>query len=118
MREEELPVILPVHGLSTSRLLVLCVNLPWQGDGLTMSKMATINFYQELVVHRLHHDLLRSVLTHVEPQLQFLTAGVVVVLDERRLEALEPGRVSWSTKVSCGELNYLILTSHGSRHAG
>ena len=62
--------------------------------------VATINIYQELVVHRLHHDLLRSVLTHVEPQLQFLTAGVVVVLDERRLEALEPGRVSCGIKVT------------------
>ena len=57
-------------------------------------KVVKNKVYQELVVHSLHHDLLRSVLTHVEPQLEFLAAGVVFVLDERRLETLEPGRVS------------------------
>ena len=57
-------------------------------------KVVKNKVYQELVVHSLHHDLLRSVLTHVEPQLEFLAAGVVFILDERRLETLEPGRVS------------------------
>ena len=97
---------------------MLGVDLPRYGGGQQSTIKYRWQLYQELVVHRLHHDLLRSVLTHVESQLQLLAPGVVVVLDERRLEALEPGRVSWSTKVSCGELNYLILTSHGSRHAG
>ena len=81
VREEELPVVLPVDGLPSPGLLVFGV-------------------HQQLVVHSLHHDLLRGVLTHVEPQLQLLAAGVVLVLDERRLEALEPGRVSCGIKVT------------------
>ena len=72
MRKQKLPIVFSVDGLPTAGLLVLGVD-------------------QELVVHSLHHDLLRSVLAHVEPQLEFFAPGIVIVLDEGRLETLEPG---------------------------
>ena len=68
MREEELSVVLSVHGLPATRLLVLRVNLLTTletRENLTLS-------YQQLVVYSLDHDLLRGVLAHVESQIELL----------------------------------------------
>ena len=51
---------LPVNGLAAANLLVLGVD-------------------QELVVHSLHHNLLRGVLAHIKPQLQLLGAAILVL---------------------------------------
>ena len=68
MREEELSVVLSVHGLPATRLLVLRVNLLTTletRENLTLS-------YQQLVVYSLDHDLLRGVLAHVESKIELL----------------------------------------------
>ena len=52
---------LPVNGLAATNFLVLGVD-------------------QELVVHSLHHDLLRGVLAHIKPQLKLFGAAILVLL--------------------------------------
>lgn len=47
--------------------------------------------HQQLVVHGLHNDFLRRVLGDIESELQHF--AVTFVLDERAVQAIEPGRI-------------------------
>ena len=52
--------------------------------------------HQQLVVHRLHHDLLRCVLTHIKPQLQLLDTCSLIFCYQRGFQALQGWMVCYS----------------------
>lgn len=65
--------------------------------------------YQELVIHGLDHNLLRSVLTHVKPQLELLlTLDLIRLTNEWRVQALEP--VAVVSQATAGEHVLGLLT--------
>jgi len=74
-RQKELPVVLPADGSTFALLLVSGV-------------------HEQLVVHRLHRDLLRRILADVEAQLQLFriapAAAAVAGLDQWRVQPRQP----------------------------
>lgn len=90
--QQELAIVLAVHALRVRLLLVLGV-------------------HQQLLVDRLHHDLLGRVLAHVEAQLQHL--AVALVLDQRRTNVLHVVGTGTLLRQGCVVVGRTVVVAGG-----